>query len=184
MDSMSGAHPLAEMSYLFAEPPGPDRAMARLEIVTCGGTSALSMPAIRVSVVNDSGMKRAEIDDAGRTWSGEGESVTAAVLALLAGRIGYRAVVIMKELEEQGMSDNADAAARAAGIEVTARVRYTHRGRALIELPGEDELVECPAAEVAESAGVPEGSLPGRVLLVTVRETPEEGRVLSGFRLG
>lgn len=81
------------------------------------------------------------------------------------------------------MGEELSAAARAAGVEVTARVRLTHGDDALLELPGEGELVRWPMAEIASQAGVPARSLPGASLLVTVRESREEGRVLSGFRL-
>jgi hypothetical protein len=75
-----------------------------------------------------------------------------------------------------------DAAARAAGSEVEARVMLTHGTDALLEVPGEGEPVRWPAAEVAEGLGVTLAELPGARLLVTVRETLEAGRVLSGFR--
>lgn len=75
-----------------------------------------------------------------------------------------------------------DAAARAAGYEVEARVMLTHGADALLEVPGEGEPVRWPAAEVAEGLGVALAELPGVRLLVTVRETQEAGRVLSGFR--
>lgn len=91
---MTGMDAVKAMSYLFADPPGPDRAMARLEVVTCGGSTGLSMPDIRITFGD--GMYRAEIEDAGRTWAGEGTSVTPAVIALLADRAGYRAVITFK----------------------------------------------------------------------------------------
>ena len=92
---MSEGRPLSGMSYLFAGPPRPDQAYARLEVVTCGGSTALSMPDVRVTV-EDGGMKRATIEDAGITWSGTGPSVTAAVIALLADRAGFEATVTFK----------------------------------------------------------------------------------------
>lgn len=75
------------------------------------------------------------------------------------------------------------AAQRAAGREVTAYCRMTVRDEARLELAGEDEPVLWPAAEVAGQSGVAVRDLPGTWLLVTVRETPEEGRALSGFRV-
>lgn len=75
-----------------------------------------------------------------------------------------------------------DAAARAAGYEVEARVMLTHGADALLELAGEDLPVRVPAAEVAEGLGVDVTGLPGLRVLVTVRESAESGRVLSGFR--
>lgn len=75
-----------------------------------------------------------------------------------------------------------DAAARAAGFEVEARVVLVHKPDALLELPGEDLKVRVPASEVAEGLGVDVGALPGMQVLVTVRESAESGRALSGFR--
>lgn len=75
-----------------------------------------------------------------------------------------------------------DAAARAAGYEVAARVMLTHGADALLELPGESEPVRWPAAEVAEGLGVALAELPGMRLRVTVRESLEAGRALSEFR--
>lgn len=75
-----------------------------------------------------------------------------------------------------------DAAARAAGYEVEARVVLTHGADALLELPGEDVPVRVPASEVAEGAGRAVGELPGMRIRLTVRESPVSGRVLSGFR--
>jgi hypothetical protein len=83
--------------------------------------------------------------------------------------------------EDQDMSE-LDASARAAGTEVEARVMMTHGPDALLELPGEDLPVRWPAAEVAAGARVPIGDLPGLRVVVTVRESREGGRVLSGFR--
>ena len=76
-----------------------------------------------------------------------------------------------------------DAAARAAGTEVEARILLTHGADALLELPGEDEPVRWPAAEVAGDLGVDALDLPGMRVRVTVRESAGEGRVLSGWRL-
>lgn len=85
----------------------------------------------------------------------------------------YREDVVMGEM---------DAAARAAGYEVEARVLLTHGADALLELPGEGEAARWPAAEVAAGLGVGVDELPGKRLLATVRESAESGRVLSGFR--
>lgn len=76
-----------------------------------------------------------------------------------------------------------EAAARAAGSVVTARCRMTHGGMALLELPGEGEPARWPAADVAAQAGIAVRDLPGAWLELTVRESPEEGRILSGFRV-
>lgn len=78
--------------------------------------------------------------------------------------------------------DGMDAAARAAGVEVGALVRLTRGGVARVELDGEEVPVHWPAAELAAELEVLEQDLPGMRVLVTVRETLDEGRVLSGFR--
>lgn len=71
---------------------------------------------------------------------------------------------------------------RAAGAEITARVRLVHGRDALLELPGEDEPVRHPAAEIAAALGVPVVDLPGMQVGLTVRESAESGRSLSDFR--
>lgn len=75
-----------------------------------------------------------------------------------------------------------DAAARAAGYEVEACCPLTFGDQALIELPGEEEPARYPAEEVARALGIAVKDVPGARFLVTVRESAEEGRVLSGFR--
>lgn len=85
------------LSYLFSPAPEPGHAMARLEIITSGGHVGLSMPDVKLEF--DDGRYMATIEDAGRTWTGEGGSQTAAIIALLADRAGYRAVVTCKEDE-------------------------------------------------------------------------------------
>ena len=84
------------LSYLFSPAPATGHAMARLEIITAGGTIGLSMPDVKIE--HDGGYK-ATIEDAGRTWTGRGDSQTAAIIALLADRAGYRAIVTCKEDE-------------------------------------------------------------------------------------
>jgi hypothetical protein len=76
-----------------------------------------------------------------------------------------------------------DAAARAAGYEVTARCSITFGELALIEMPGEDEPVRWPRKDIMADTGLTLEQVPGARLTFTVRESAEEGRVLSGFRL-
>jgi hypothetical protein len=83
--------------------------------------------------------------------------------------------------EDQEMSEM-DAGARAKGYEVEARCSIGHGRDALIELPGEALAVRVPLAEVAEGLGIAPRDVPGSRMLVTVRESAESGRVLSGFR--
>lgn len=84
-------------------------------------------------------------------------------------------------VKEDGAMEEANAAARAAGTEVGARCSIVFGDDAVIELPGEDEAVRWPAADVAAELGVAVADLPGMRFRVTVRESAEEGRVLSGF---
>ena len=86
---------LAAMSYLTAPRPGPGRAMARLEIVTSSGRAAVSLPAI--SLRWDDGRYLATAEADGLTWSASGPNQGAAVLALLASRIGLRADIGREE---------------------------------------------------------------------------------------
>lgn len=86
------------LSYLFSPAPEPGHAMARLEIITGGGTAGISIPDVIIGSAGD-GQVAAVYEDAGIQWRGEGPSAQAAVLALLADRIGYRAVVTFKEDE-------------------------------------------------------------------------------------
>jgi antitoxin HigA-1 len=86
------------------------------------------------------------------------------------------------DYREDGLMGEMDAARRAAGYEVEARVMLTHGADALLELPGEREPVRWPAAEVAAGAGVTVEQLPGMRVRVTVRESPDAGRVLSEWR--
>lgn len=88
---------LRELSFQFGDPPFPGHAKARIEIFTPGGSTCLSMPDVKI--VHDDGRYAATIEDAGCTWAGYGESQTAAIIALLADRAGYRAVVTCKEDE-------------------------------------------------------------------------------------
>jgi plasmid maintenance system antidote protein VapI len=83
--------------------------------------------------------------------------------------------------EDQEMGEM-NAAARAAGYEVEARCSIGHGADALLELPGEQEAVRVSLAEVAEALGVAPRDVPGMRMMVTVRESVESGRVLSGFR--
>lgn len=88
---------LRELSFRFGDPPELGHAKARIEIFTCGGSTCLSMPDVKIE--RDAGRYMATIEDADRTWTGEGSSQTAAIIALLADRAGYRAVVTCKEDE-------------------------------------------------------------------------------------
>ena len=116
------------------------------------------------------------VDGYWRPWRGEGPEPAVRLVAE-----AVRDNAAAHEEGEDVMGD-LDAAARAAGYEVVAEVRMTHRDKALIRLPGEAEDVRVAAAEVAAGLGVGVGDLPGRRVRVTVRESLEAGRVLSGFR--
>ena len=76
----------------------------------------------------------------------------------------------------------AGAAARAAGVEVEASCAIVRGRMAWVRLPGEALAVEWPAGEIAGALGVAVEEVAGLRFLVTVRESRESGRVLSGFR--
>jgi hypothetical protein len=75
-----------------------------------------------------------------------------------------------------------DAAARAAGVEVTARCALTHGADAVLLVPGEEEPVRWPTTGIAAETGLETWELPGRRFRFTLRETATEGRSLAGFR--
>ncbi|HEY0933724.1 MAG TPA: hypothetical protein VGD91_08280 [Trebonia sp.] len=94
---------LRDLSLMFADPPkDPHQAMARLELLTCGSSTAVSSRDIRIA--HDGGVYSAEYEDAGFLWHGEGPSTVAALLGLLADRIGYRAIVTPKYEETEQAS--------------------------------------------------------------------------------
>jgi hypothetical protein len=88
----------------------------------------------------------------------------------------------LKLLDGGGLMEGLDAAARAAGVEVTARCALTHGADAVLLVPGEEEPVRWPAAVIAAETGLETRDLPGRRFCFTVRETATEGRSLAGFR--
>jgi hypothetical protein len=67
--------------------------------------------------------------------------------------------------------------------EVQARCSTVVGSDVLVELPDEDEPARVPVEAVAAELGIRVRDVPGKRVLVTVTETPETGRVLSGFRL-
>lgn len=69
------------------------------------------------------------------------------------------------------------------GAEVRVRCLLLIGDQAELQVPGQDEPARWPAAAIAAEAGIDEAALPGRELVATLAETPEEGRVFSGFRL-
>jgi hypothetical protein len=88
----------------------------------------------------------------------------------------------LKLLDGGGLMEGLDAAARAAGVEVTAVCLLLFGDRAVFQLPGEEEPVRWPAAVIAAETGLETRDLPGRRFCFTVRETATEGRSLAGFR--
>lgn len=91
---------LGSLSMMLMPRPGPFEARGRLEIVTPGGSSAITMPDIALSRAD--GLYTATAVAEGLTWSGTADTVTGAVLALLADRIGYRAEVTIKPESDHG----------------------------------------------------------------------------------
>jgi hypothetical protein len=102
----------------------------------------------------------------------------AALLIAEAERIGAL------QLPEVPDDPVAAAAMRASGYQVLAECRRVEGDRAFVSLMGDDEEDEStvPAAELAEALGATLEELPGVEFLAFLRETLEEGRVLSRFR--
>lgn len=94
---------LREMSFMFADPPGTGHAMGRLEIVTPAGSTGISIPDIALGFKD--GLWTSDYEDAGHHWHGESEVTKGAVLALLADRIGLKAVVTFKGEENDSAAD-------------------------------------------------------------------------------
>ena len=78
----------------------------------------------------------------------------------------------------------AAAAMRAGGYEVLAECRTVDGGVATVWVMGAAEGVEesVEAAALAAALGVAPRALPGVEFVAVVRETPADGRTLSGFR--
>jgi hypothetical protein len=78
----------------------------------------------------------------------------------------------------------AAAAMRAAGYEVLAGCAAVAGGAAAVWVMGVGEGVEerVGAAELAAALGVAPQALPGIEFVAVLRETPADGRTLSGFR--
>jgi hypothetical protein len=92
---------LRAVSYMFSAPPETGHAMARFEIVTPASSTGISIPDITLGFKD--GKWTADYEDAGIAWHGESEVTAGAVLALLADRIGLKAVVTLKD--EEGGED-------------------------------------------------------------------------------
>lgn len=78
----------------------------------------------------------------------------------------------------------AAAAMRAAGYDVLAEVLKVDGPVAIIQVLSEDEEIEhpVPAIELAAALSTLVGALPGTEFIAILRETLEDGQVLSGFR--
>ena len=76
------------------------------------------------------------------------------------------------------------AAMRAAGYEVLVGCTGVVGAAATVWVMGDGEGVEesVEAAELAAALGVAPQALPGAEFLAVLRETPTQGRTLSGFR--
>lgn len=95
---------LQEMFYLLGDYPGAGHARAKLEVMTDGGMIGVSAPGIRTAC--DKGRWTASYEDAGITWQGSSDAgQSAAVIALLASRSGYKAVVTFKDDGEAAGGD-------------------------------------------------------------------------------
>lgn len=95
---------LQEMFYLLGDYPETGHAKAKLEVMTDGGMIGVSAPDVRTAC--DKGRWTASYEDAGITWEGSSDAgQSAAIIALLASRSGYKAVVTFKDDDETGSED-------------------------------------------------------------------------------
>ena len=101
--------------------------------------------------------------------------------ALFIGEVGRVAALRLPAVPDD---PSAAAEMRAAGYQVLAECRRVEGGSAIVSVTGEDEEDESgvPVAELAAALGTAVQKLPGTEFLAFLRETREEGRVLSGFR--
>lgn len=90
---------LKEMFYLLGDRPETGHAKAKLEVLSDSGTIGISAPGIRTAC--DHGHWTASYEDEGITWEGSSDAgQSAAIIALLASRSGYKAVVTFKDDNE------------------------------------------------------------------------------------
>jgi hypothetical protein len=69
------------------------------------------------------------------------------------------------------------------GAEVQVLCLLLIGDQAELKVPGQDEPARWPAAVIAAETGLAEADLPGRQLIATLRETWEDRRVFSEFRV-
>ena len=70
-----------------------------------------------------------------------------------------------------------------SGSEVRVRCLLLFGDLAELQVPGWDEPARWPTAAITADTGLDAGALPGREFVVTYRETLDEGRTFSQFRL-
>lgn len=75
------------------------------------------------------------------------------------------------------------AAARAAGIQVAIQCSLLFGDMAVLAVEGQEEPLKVPAKAIAAELAVTVPELPGLLFFATLRETPETGQQLSGYRL-
>lgn len=125
------------------------------------------------------------MNDQGTTVNGlPGGASYAAQAALFIADVERFTALGLPVLPEE---DPAEAAVmRAAGYDVLAECASLAGTRAIVSVTSEDDELHhsVSAADLAAALGVTElALLPGQVFVATLRETPADGRVLSGFRL-
>jgi hypothetical protein len=123
----------------------------------------------------------AQMRDAGQAVIGSpagGYAALAAGFIAEAGRVAGLGLLVLPE------DPAAAAAMRAAGYEVLAECTAVDGGVAAVWLMGAAEGVEecVEAGELAAALGVAPQALPGAEFVAVLRETPADGRTLSGFR--
>jgi|SRR5579859_549250 len=76
-----------------------------------------------------------------------------------------------------------NAAIRAAGIQVAIQCSLLFGDMAMLTVEGQEEPLRVPAQPIAVELGVTIPDLPGLLFFATLRETPDTGQQLSGYRL-
>jgi len=123
----------------------------------------------------------AQMHDAGQAVIGSAGASYGEQAAEFIAEVARVAALGLRALPEDPA---AAAAMRAAGYEVLAECRTVAGEAAAVWVMGAAEGVEesVAVAELAAALGVAPQALPGIEFVAVLRETPERGRTLSGFR--
>jgi hypothetical protein len=146
-----------------------------------GGRTAATQASAGPSRAGDQAEGDAQMHDAGQAVVGSPAGSYGALAAEFIAEASRVAGLGLRALPEDPA---AAAAMRAAGYEVLAGCTTVAGGAAAVWVMGVGEGVEerVEAAELAAALGVAPQALPGIEFVAVLRETPADGRTLSGFR--